>query len=118
FGTSAPELIVNLLAAYKGASDLALGNVVGSNIANILLILGITAFLTTLKVQKNTTWKEIPFALLAAVVLIFMANDIYFDQAAVNEISRIDGLILITFFIIFMYYTFNLSKQNQVSEID
>lgn len=118
FGTSAPELIVNLLASFKGASDLALGNVVGSNIANILLILGITAFLTTLKVQKNTTWKEIPFALLAALVLFFMANDIYFDQAAVNEISRIDGLVLIAFFIIFMYYTFNLSKQNQNTEIN
>jgi cation:H+ antiporter len=118
FGTSAPELIVNLLSAFNGTSELAIGNIVGSNITNILLILGITAMITTLKVQKSTTYKEIPFALLASLLLLVMANDIFLDSQVGNILSRIDGIAMLGFFAIFMYYTFGLAKSGKNSEID
>lgn len=111
FGTSAPELIVNLLASYSGNTDIAIGNILGSNIANILLILGVSAVVYPLTVKRSTIWKEIPFALLAVVVLWFMVSDQVIDGAGQNILSRIDGLILISFFIIFLYYVFGIAKQ-------
>lgn len=110
FGTSAPELIVNLFASYKGTTDIAIGNVLGSNIANILLILGISAAIFPLAVKKGTVWKEIPLALLAVVLMFLMANDTIIEGGSFSAITRIDGLILISFFIIFLYYTFGISK--------
>jgi cation:H+ antiporter len=110
FGTSAPELVVNLLASLQGNTDIAIGNIAGSNIVNILLILGISAMIYPLTVQKGTTWKEIPFALLAIVVVTIMASDMFIDGASVSALSRIDGLVLIGFFIIFLYYIFGLAK--------
>jgi len=110
FGTSAPELIVNILSALSGNTEIALGNVLGSNIANILLILGISAFIFPLTVERNTVWKEIPFSLLAAILLAVMVNDYRIEGSAFSGLGRIDGLALISFFIIFMFYTFGLSK--------
>lgn len=112
FGTSAPELIVNVLASWSGATDLAISNVLGSNIANILLILGTAAVITPLTVKSNTVWKEIPLGLLAVVLLFFMGNDILMDPTGTNAIgnvlSRADGLVFLSFFVVFMYYTFGL----------
>jgi len=116
FGTSAPELIVNLVSASKGASDLALGNIVGSNIANILLILGICAVIRDLKVQKSTVWKEIPLALLAAGVTFFMSNDVLLDQGTAGILSRSEGLTLVGFFLIFLYYTANMAKNGSADD--
>lgn len=110
FGTSAPELIVNIIASINGNSDIAVGNIVGSNIVNILLILGITALIYPVSVKKGTTWKEIPFTLLAVIVLGIIANDMFLDGYSFSIISRGDGLVLFLFFIIFMYYTFGISK--------
>lgn len=110
FGTSAPELIVNIMASIRGNSDIAIGNVVGSNIANILLILGISAIIFPLAVKKGTVFKEIPLSLLAVLALWLMANDILLDGASRNVLSMIDGFIFILFFIIFLYYTFGISK--------
>ncbi|MDQ5938314.1 MAG: Sodium:proton exchanger [Patescibacteria group bacterium] len=110
FGTSAPELIVNIMASIRGNSDIAIGNVVGSNIANILLILGISAIIFPLAVKKGTVYKEIPLSLLAVLALWFMANDILLDGASRNVLSMIDGAIFLLFFIIFLYYTFGISK--------
>lgn len=110
FGTSAPELIVNIMASIRGNSDIAIGNVVGSNIANILLILGISAIIFPLAVKKGTVFKEIPLSLLAVLALWFMANDILLDGATANTLGMIDGFIFILFFIIFLYYTFGISK--------
>ncbi|MBU0661340.1 calcium/sodium antiporter [Patescibacteria group bacterium] len=110
FGTSAPEFVVNILSATKGATDLAIGNIVGSNLANILLILGIGATIRTLRVKEGTTFKEIPFALLAITMVALMGNDIFFEGGGINVISRIDGIILLSFFIIFIYYTYGISK--------
>jgi len=111
FGTSAPELVVNLLASVSGNTDIAIGNVIGSNIANILLILGISAMIYPLAVQKGTVWKEIPFALLAVVLVAIMANDLAIDGISPSGLTRIDGFVLISFFAIFMYYIIGLTKQ-------
>lgn len=113
FGTSAPELIVSLFSAWNGNSDIALGNMVGSNIANILLVLGFCSLITTLKVQKSTTWKEIPFAILSLVVLVFLGADKLLGGSTQNLISRGDGLVLMSFFAIFCYYTFELLNKSK-----
>lgn len=118
FGTSAPELIVSILSSLGGNTDIAIGNVVGSNIANIFLILGISAMIYPLSVQKGTVWKEIPFALLAVVVLFVLANDHLIDGAVSSVLSKIDGLILIGFFVIFLYYIFGVAFQTESSESD
>jgi cation:H+ antiporter len=110
FGTSAPELVVNLMSSWKGATALAIGNVVGSNMANILLILGIGATIKTLKVKTGTTYKEIPFALLAIGMVAILGNDAFFDGANFNGLGRIDGIIFLAFFVIFLYYTYGISK--------
>jgi len=110
FGTSMPELIVNIFASLSGNTEIAIGNILGSNIANILLILGVSAMIYPLATKKNTVWKEIPLSLLAALVLGVMANDALIDRAGFSGLTRIDGIVLIAFFIIFLYYTFGISK--------
>lgn len=110
FGTSAPELIVNLMASFRGSSDLAVGNIVGSNIANVLLILGVSAAIYPLAVKRGTIFKEIPFSLLGAVILWFLANDMIIDNANFSALTRIDGVVLLSFFIIFLYYSFGIAK--------
>jgi len=112
FGTSSPELVVNLIASFNGNTEIAIGNILGSNIFNILAILGITALFLPVAVKNNTVWKEIPFSILAILVVAFMANDVLIDGYEKNEISRIDGLVLLGFFSIFMGYTFVLAKQS------
>lgn len=110
FGTSMPELIVNLIASFQGSAGLAIGNIVGSNIANIFLILGVTAIITPLVLKRNTVWKEVPMALLAVLLVGIMANDVFIAQGSADVLDRIDGLVLLSFFVIFMYYTFGISK--------
>jgi cation:H+ antiporter len=116
FGTSAPELIVNILASINGNTDIAIGNILGSNIANILLILGVSAMIFPLVVTKGTVWKEIPLSLLAVLAVGFMANDALIDGGVFSGLTRIDGIILIFFFIVFLYYTFGISKAQGSSE--
>ncbi len=111
FGTSAPELVVNMIAGAQGNTDLAIGNVLGSNISNTLLILGVAALIYPIAVKDSTIWKEIPFSLLAVVALFFMANDILIDGAATSQISRSDGLTMLGFFIIFVVYLGQIAKK-------
>jgi len=110
FGTSTPELFVNIISSIKGNTDIAIGNVLGSNISNVFLILGISSIIYPLTVTKGTVWKEIPFSLLAAVVLGFLANDQLIDHSNASSLTRIDGLIFLSFFIIFLYYSFSIAK--------
>lgn len=112
-GTSAPELLVNIIASIKGNADIGIGNILGSNISNIFLILGISAIIYPLKIQKTTTWKEIPLNFIAAIVLFLMVNDIMIDKAEFSVLGRIDGLILMIFFFIFMNYTIGLAKAHK-----
>jgi cation:H+ antiporter len=116
FGTSAPELVVNLFASFEKNSDLALGNIVGSNIFNILGILGISAIVYPLAIKKNTTWIEIPLCLLSAVIIIVLANDMLIDKMNYSLISRIDGCILLLFFLIFLSYNITLLKSEQYTD--
>ena len=110
FGTSAPELVINLFSAASGASDLAFGNILGSNISNVFLVLGIAAIIRPLAVKRGTTWKEIPFSILVIFVLFLLANDVMFGNNGENILTRGDGLVLISYFFIFMYYTYGLTK--------
>lgn len=112
FGTSAPELVVNFVASLKGSSEIAIGNILGSNIANVFLILGVAAVIYPLSVKKNTTYKEIPFALLAALVILFLSDDMLFDYQTKSVLSTGDGLVLLGFFAIFMYYIMAVSKED------
>ncbi len=116
FGTSTPEFVVNVFAAANGTTELALGNVLGSNIVNIFFILGISALIYPIAVKRNTVWVEIPYSLLAAVLLALCANDALLDGRNFSELSRIDGLVFLGFFVIFMYYTYNLMKQGRSEE--
>lgn len=105
FGTSTPEFVVNVVSSMDGSSALALGNVLGSNIFNILAILGVTALIVPLGVKKMTTWVEIPLAVLAAVLVLLFING---DPA--GTITRAEGICLLCFFIIFLVYTLMLAK--------
>ncbi|MDD2563195.1 MAG: calcium/sodium antiporter [Salinivirgaceae bacterium] len=121
-GTSAPELVVSVISSINGVDDLAIGNILGSNIANILLILGATAIIFPLQIRLSTKWKEIPFSFLAVIVLFFLANDVFMTPVneGVNILSRADGVILLLFLSVFFVYTFEMSRNkttdNEVSK--
>lgn len=110
FGTSMPEFVVSMFASVNGNTEIAIGNVLGSNIFNILLILGLSALITPLTTQENTVWKEVPLSLLAAILVGLAANDMLIDGASSSALTRIDGLLFLAFFIIFLYYTYGISK--------
>jgi cation:H+ antiporter len=113
FGTSMPELVVNVIAAAQGATGVAFGNIIGSNIANILLVLGITAIITPLKVKDSTFSKEIPFAILAAIVLLVFSNYLAIDNIAVRTLTRVSGIVMLCFFAIFLYYAFESARKDK-----
>lgn len=113
FGTSLPELIVNILAAIKGSGDIAFGNILGSSMTNTLLVLGIMALITSLKVKDSTTWKQIPFSFLAVLVLFIFSIGSLVNKSGGEFLSRTDGLILLLFFSIFLYYVFELAKKDK-----
>ena len=117
FGTSMPELFVNIIASFKGNTDIAIGNVVGSNIANVFLILGVSSIIYPLAVTKGTVWKEIPFSLLAAIVLFITANDQMLDGSQTSDLTRIDGLVFFSFFLIFIYYTGSIATRIEGMEV-
>lgn len=113
FGTSLPELLVSLLAALKGNSDISLGNVLGSNIANIWFILGISAMIFPLVVKRNTTWIEIPLALMSAVLLGILAHFGFDSTPEQSFLGRGDGVILLLGFAGFMWYIIKLAKKGK-----
>lgn len=116
FGTSTPELFVNIIASVNGNAGIAIGNVIGSNIANILLILGVSALVYPIRVTRGTVWKEIPFSLLSVIALGVMVNGPLINNKGQNILFRSDGLLLLLFFIIFIYYTFSIAtKMDDVS---
>lgn len=109
-GTSAPELVVSVTAALNDSAELALGNVVGSNIFNILAIVGCTAMVMPISVGKGLMSKELPLVILSSLVMWAVASDTLLDGEAANVVSRIDGILLLAFFAIFMRYTFSIAK--------
>jgi len=116
FGTSAPELTVSVSSALKGSADLAIGNVVGSNIFNTLMIVGCTSIVAPIVVTRRTLIHEIPLCILAAVVLFVCCSDVLLDKAPYDVISITDGLVLLCFFAIFISYTFAIARNGEHKE--
>ena len=110
FGTSMPELIVNILASADGSSELAIGNILGSNIANALLILGVAAIIKPLPIQRSIYFTEIPMSLGATLLVAFLANANLFMVVKGLTLSTVDGCILLLFFALFMAYIYAISK--------
>lgn len=117
-GTSAPEMFVNIIAAQSGATALSIGNILGSNITNILLALGIAATFAPLAIRSQTVWKEFPYSLLAGVMVFLLGGDLLINKFGENIITRTDGLALLAFFSIFIVYTFGLSKMSDDTETE
>jgi K+-dependent Na+/Ca+ exchanger-like protein len=115
FGTSAPELSVSAMAALKGSADMAIGNVVGSNLFNTLLIIGCTALIAPIRISKSTLLKEIPLCILAAAVLWVTANDQLLAGAKTNTLNRIEGLLFLGFLTIFISHTFTIARNSDSS---
>ena len=122
FGTSAPELAISFSGILNGSDDLVFSNVVGSSIINILLILGVSAIVHPIKVKSNTIKKEIPLVLLMYTTLVILFMDNMFDSSITNILTRTDGMILVLFFTVFVYYLFSVirniraSSEEQVEE--
>lgn len=110
FGTSAPELVVNTISSVKGYSDIVLGNIIGSNNFNLFIILGLSGLVLPIKVQTSTAWKEIPISLFVSILIMFLLNDFVF--AGTTYLSRIDGLIMLLLFSLFLYYVFNQMRND------
>lgn len=116
FGTSAPELTVSIVSAINGSAELSIGNVVGSNIFNILMIVGVTAVVAPITITKGTLTKEIPLAILSCVVVLICANDVFLETGTENILNRADGLLMLCFFAIFLGYTFAIAHDNTEEE--
>lgn len=109
FGTSAPEVAVSVTSAIQGQNEIAIGNVVGSNIFNLLVVVGIAAMICPLAVKKSIIIKEFPFTVLAGFVLIILCRDVRYQGASTNVLTRADGMMLLVLFGIFMYYLIELA---------
>ncbi|WP_174646595.1 MULTISPECIES: calcium/sodium antiporter [Bacteroides] len=112
FGTSAPELTVSISSALKGSADIAIGNVVGSNTFNTLMIVGCTALFAPIAITRNTLKREIPLCILSSIALLICANDVFLNSSGENILSITDGLLLLCFFAIFLSYTFAIAKRD------
>ena len=111
FGTSAPELAVSIKSILSGNGDIVLGNVIGSNILNILLILGCSSMIHPLTVKNNTVKKELPITLLITTLFAILLSDNIFDKSIKNSFTRADGITLLLFFSVFIYYLISMSKK-------
>lgn len=116
FGTSTPELLVNIMSSVKGYNDAAFGNVIGSNILNLLVILGISGVIYPLVVQRNTVSFEVPLSLIAVILLFILVNDVLIFGASENVLSRMDAFILLLFFGLFMVYISRTMKNGLDSD--
>ena len=113
FATSLPEFMVSLFSVFAGKADISIGNIVGSNIANIALVIGICAIITTLKVKSKTLINEYPFMIISSFLLLILASDWYIFGKKEFMLGRIDGMIFLTIFLFFMYYVFRSMKKSR-----
>jgi cation:H+ antiporter len=111
FGTSAPEMVVSIIASVEGYADIVLGNIVGSSNFNLFFILGLSGLILPIRVQSSTAWKEIPISLFVAVLVLFLLND--FSLSGQSYLSRIDGAIMLALFLLFLYYVYAQMKKDQ-----
>lgn len=113
FGTSLPEFVTSFMSTLKGSSDISIGNIVGSNIFNTLVIVGASALVYPIVIRKSTVTKDIPFSVLASIMLIVVVFDVALDGAAMNILARTDGLLMLGFFSVFMAYTFFMARNTE-----
>lgn len=113
FGTSTPELVISVMAATGGNASLAVGNAVGSNIFNILAILGVTALVSPIAIKKSVMSNEIPMLLLSSLILLIMGYSSLLDGTATDTITRTEGIFLLIFFLLFMRYTFASARRHK-----
>lgn len=117
FGTSAPEFAVSVKSIISNNSDMVLGNVIGSNILNILLIVGFCSLIKPIKVKSNTVRKELPIVMLFSTLLFFLVKDDLFVNS-VNTINRNDGFVIVLFFMIFVYYLISIMRNKKDDDND
>lgn len=120
FGTSAPEAAVSITASMNGQNGMAIGNVIGSNIFNLLMVVGASGFISTLLVKKSILSRELPFVLITSMLLIVLSSDIFISGSSSYTLSRMDGAILLILFAGFVYYlvTSALKSRNSSLNID
>lgn len=111
-GTSAPEFVVSFISSLNGTTDIAIGNVLGSNLFNTMMILGVTALIRPIRIEQNTLSRDIPFGLLAAAVLMICGLDTWINNSE-GIITRSEGLLMLCFFIVFMVYSFITAKRDE-----
>ncbi len=116
FGTSAPEAAVSITAGIKGSNEISIGNVVGSNICNSLLILGFCGLFKALKAKKEVRKRDFPYYLLSALVLFIMVSEYFFSGQVTGHITRSNGLIMLCFFGIYMVSLFSDVKRNKKND--
>lgn len=117
FGTSAPELAVSISALASGSTDMVLGNVIGSCILNILLILGVAAVIRPIKIKANTVRKELPLCMLLSTLLAVLFLDVALMSGAENVFSRSDAIVVLLFFLVFLYYLITLARHNKENKV-
>lgn len=122
-GTSAPELVVNIISGSvqdggSGANEVVFGNIIGSNIFNIFLILGVASIIYPLTVERNALWKEVPYSLLATFIFFILVNDALFFGADTNSLDVKDGIILLVMFALFLIYIFMNLSRNPEAEVE
>lgn len=115
FGTSSPELVISFVSALNGSASLAIGNVVGSNIFNVLVIVGVTAIVSPIKVEKGIMINEIPLVILSSIALLAIGASEYLGAGA-PIVSRVDGILFLLFLAIFMRYVFSQAKAPHSAE--
>lgn len=116
FGTSTPELAISVISAAEGNASLAVGNVVGSNIFNILVIIGITALVRPIKIERSVMVNEIPMVILSSLVVLLLGTQSFVDPGSANVVSRTDGILLLIFFLLFMRYTLSQAHSGAPSD--
>ncbi|MBR0430685.1 calcium/sodium antiporter [Candidatus Saccharibacteria bacterium] len=118
FGTGAPELAVSVSSLLNGTTDMLLGNVIGSNILNILLLIGIAAVIRPIRIKKDTVAKELPLLLLISTVIIVLFLDTLLVSADQNTISRADGIICLLCFSVFIFYIISMARKNRAAKTE
>lgn len=113
FGTSAPEFAVSMSALASGSTDMVLGNVIGSCILNILLILGVAAVIKPIKIKDNTVKKELPLTMLISTLLVVLFLDISLGNGSSNMITRSDAIVILLFFSVFLYYLISIARHKK-----
>ncbi len=116
FGTTLPEFVVSIIANGRGNSGIAIGNILGSNISNILLVLGVSAIISPIIIRRKTVWVEIPLSFMAVFILGVLVNDDLLYGATSSVLSKSDGVVLLFFFAIFMVYVSTIPRQDSKNE--